>query len=106
MQVNAVSGYDDPIVLPLHLLKDLAKRIGYRPRGITKPRSGKRLDARIVRKWLQSLRKDKWLVLTFHNIHTDKSPNPQSIDLEAFREIVKVSDQQAEVVNFGMGVQT
>jgi hypothetical protein len=106
MEVNAVSTYDDPIVLPLHLLISLAKRIGYRPRGITKPRSGKGLEARIVRKWLRSLRKDQWLVLTFHNIHTDKSPNPQSIDLKAFREIVKVTDQLAEVVNFGMEVRT
>lgn len=106
LQVNAVSTYDDPMVLPLHLLKDLAKRIGYQPRGITKPRSGKGLEARMVRKWLRSLRKDQWLVLTFHNIHTDKSPNPQSIDLEAFREIVKATEQLAEVVNFGMAVRT
>ena len=106
MQINAVSSYDDPVALPLHLVKDLAKRMGYRPRGITKPRARKPLEARMVRKWLLSLRKDQWLVLTFHNIHTDKSPNPQSIDLEAFREIVKVGDQLAEVVKFGGGVPT
>lgn len=106
MQVNAVSTYYDSTVLPLHLLIYLAKKIGYRPRGITKPPSVKDFDARIVRKWLRSLRKDQWLVLTFHNIHTDKSPNPQSIDLEAFREIVEVVDQLAEVVNFGTAVRT
>jgi len=109
MQINAMSTCDEPIALPLHLLKDLANRIGYRPRGITKPRSEdriQRLEARFVRKWLRSLRKDQWLVLTFHNIHTDKSPNPQSTKLEAFREIVEVGDQLAKVVNFGRGVQT
>jgi len=103
MQVNAVSKYDGSTVIPL--LFYLAKRIGYRPRGITKPSPRQGLEARFVRKWLQSLRKDQWLVLTFHNIHTDKSPNPQSIHLEEFREIVKIVDQLAEVVNFGRQVQ-
>jgi peptidoglycan/xylan/chitin deacetylase (PgdA/CDA1 family) len=106
MKVNSVATYDNFIVLPVRLLAYLVKRIGYRPRGITKPSSFKGLDARIVRKWLRSLRKDQWLVLSFHDIHTDKPPNVYSIDLEEFREIVKVVDELAEVVNFGMAART
>jgi hypothetical protein len=101
MQVNAVAtilSYD-PIVLPLRLVIYLAKRIGHRPRP-------KGFEARIVRKWLRSLRKDQWLVLTFHSIQSDKSPSLYSIDLKAFREIVKVVDELAEVVNFGTAART
>jgi len=47
-----------------------------------------------------------WLVLTFRNIHTDKSPKLWSVDVEAFRETVKAVDQLAEVVSFGVAVRT
>jgi len=105
MLVRAMNTCDDAIAIPFHLLNYIAIRIGYRPRGVVKPRSGKGLEARYVRKWLRNLHKNQWLVLAFHNISENESPNSYSIDLREFRQIVKVIGQGADVVNFGSALQ-
>jgi len=106
MEIRAMMTYDHPFYLPLHLVTYLTLRIGYRPRGVTKPRYAKGLEARFVRKWLRNLRKDQWLVLTFHNISTNESPTSYSVDREEFREIVNAINQGVEVVNFGEAMRT
>ena len=115
MKLKAVNTYEHALYLPLHLFENhLAVKIRYRSRKPRNPslsrgrlyRERKGLEARFVRKWLRNLRGDQWLILSFHDISTNKSSTSYSIALREFREIVKAIAQSAEVVNLGEGVQT
>ena len=116
MELKAVNTYEHAYFLPLHLFENyIARNIGHRPK--PKPRnpnldharinsSRKALEARFVRKWLRKLRSNQWLILTLHDISTQKSPTSYSIPIKEFREIVKAIAQSAEIVNLGEGAQS
>ena len=116
MDLRAVNAYEHPVFLPLHLFTiHVAGKIRYRTRKQRNPNvkrgwinpSAKMLEGRFVKKWLRNLRKDQWLILTFHNISENPLSTPMpSIGLAEFREIVRAIDQNAEVVNMGEAVES
>jgi len=112
LELTAMSTYERAFALPLHLFSNhIANRISYRPHTRNSPTnvinpSRKGLEARFVRKWIRKLRKNRWLILCFHNISTKTNPTSYTIAVEEFREIAKIIVKNAEVVNLGEVVET
>ena len=112
LELSAMSTYEHAFALPLHLFSNhIAKKISYRPRTRTSTTnnlssSRKGLEARYVGKWIRKLRKDRWLILCFHNISAKTEPTTYTIALEEFRQIVNVIVKSADVVNLEEGTQS
>ena len=112
LELTAMSTYERAFSLPQHLFDNhIARRISYRPRNrnptinvINSSRKG--LEVRFVRKWVRKLRRNRWLILCFHNISTKTPSSSYTIALEEFREIAKAIVKNAEVVNLREGLQT
>jgi peptidoglycan/xylan/chitin deacetylase (PgdA/CDA1 family) len=114
LELKAVSTYEHPTRLPLHLFENhIAPKIGPRtPKTrnfapklhlINPTRKG--LEARFVKKWLQNLRSNQWLILNFHNISESTDSTSYTIALEQFREIVKVSTHFTKIVTLAEGAR-
>jgi peptidoglycan/xylan/chitin deacetylase (PgdA/CDA1 family) len=102
-RLKAIDICEHPFTLPLHIFNDLYTQVRNprprRPHMIN--RSKNALEARYVKKWVQHLRNDQWLILCFHDIayrNTD-----YSIAIEQFREIVRTIDGP-EIVNLRDGM--
>jgi len=108
--LKAMSTYEHPVFLPLHLISNhLVTKIDRRKRKKCPPEHGlinssrNALESRFIRKWLRNLRKDQWLILCFHNLALN-SHTSYSVDVKEFGQIVKVIGQNAEIVNLGDAV--
>ena len=116
MELKAMGDYQHPWAIPLHLFDNhIARKIKYHT-GSGKPRSlnpnkgwikssHRGLEARLVKNWLRHLRKDQWLILTFHDISANDSRTSYAIGIDEFHAMVKAIEQSAEIVNLGDGAE-
>ena len=120
MEIKSVSGCEHPLCLPLHLIenhlgkRDVPSRVrstyNILRKGTWKsdqihkpPKFGQEVVPqfpRLVKKWLRRLRENQWLILTFHNISSNR-PGDHPATLRDFRDIVKACAENADVLNFG-----
>ena len=113
LELSAMSTYARAFTLPIHLFDNhVARKISYRPRTRTSRTttkaispSRKGLEARFVKKWVEKLRRNQWLILCFHDVSAKSMGISYTIDLEEFRAITKAIVKEANVVNLGEGVQ-
>jgi peptidoglycan/xylan/chitin deacetylase (PgdA/CDA1 family) len=110
LQLSAISAYDRPLSLPIHLINDfLYSRIAglgpQRRSGVTSsiglPSNRHVVEARFVRKWVRNLRANQWLVLCFHDISIEKKSSTYSICVNQFREIMKAVSNGSTIINIG-----
>lgn len=104
MELRAVSTYAHPFSLPMHLLHDhVLKKISYRPRGKIKTAS-RGLESRFIRKWIEHLHENQWLILNFHGLSEQEAAKPYTISVRKFREITKIISRTVDVVNISQGM--
>jgi len=104
MALRAVSTYAHPFSLPMHLLYDhVLKKMSYHPRGKIKTTS-RGLESRFIRKWIQHLHKNQWLILAFHGLSEQDTLKSYTINVREFREIVRIISRNADVVNINQGM--
>jgi len=104
MALRAVSTYAHPFSLPMHLLYDhVLKKMSYRPRGKIKTTS-RGLEPRFIRKWVQHLHKNQWLILAFHGLSERRTEKSYTIGVQEFRAIVRIISRTVDVVNINQGM--
>ncbi|MGO9645091.1 MAG: polysaccharide deacetylase family protein [Candidatus Bathyarchaeia archaeon] len=104
MALGAVSTYAHPFSLPMHLLYGhVLSKLSYRPRGKIKTTS-RGLESRFIRKWIQHLRKNQWLILAFHDLSEQETFKSYTIGVREFREIAKIISRNVDVVNINHGM--
>jgi peptidoglycan/xylan/chitin deacetylase (PgdA/CDA1 family) len=130
MEIKSLSGYEYPVYLPFHLTENYFVKLGWpsciratykylRKRTANRswinsihepPKFHQEVALKfpsLVKKWFRKLRKNQWLVLTFHNISSnERLSSYPTTRLRDFREIVKAGAESADVLNLGEVVQS
>jgi peptidoglycan/xylan/chitin deacetylase (PgdA/CDA1 family) len=115
LKLEAMSSIEPSSSLPLHLYSRYVPKPVKRTlhRVISRYTQNTRGDAavgrmsltsRVVTKWLK--KKNRWLILCFHNLTPGRTMPPYDIKLHEFREIVRTISAEAEVMTIEEGLAT